>query len=136
MGSRLKLVLAVFLLLQLFDFSRGNKVGIAYGRNGNNLPSPDQVAQLVQSHNIQYFRIYDTDTGVLNAFKNTGIEFTVTGVPVPVIRRFLSPDPFYQDTKITHIAVGNEVTESPDNAANLVLPAMRNVVSALKKVAC
>ncbi|KAL4279684.1 hypothetical protein GQ457_03G041690 [Hibiscus cannabinus] len=45
MGSRLKLVFAVFLLLQLLDFSRGNKVGVAYGRDATNLPSPDRVAQ-------------------------------------------------------------------------------------------
>ncbi|KAK8584796.1 hypothetical protein V6N13_138743 [Hibiscus sabdariffa] len=45
MGLRLKLVFAVFLLLQLLDFSRGNNVGVAYGRDATNLPSPDRVTQ-------------------------------------------------------------------------------------------
>ncbi|KAK8980041.1 hypothetical protein V6N11_061259 [Hibiscus sabdariffa] len=143
MCSRLKLVFAVSVLLQLLDFSRGNNVGVAYGRDANNLPSPDKVAQLVRNHNIQYIRIYDTDPQVLNAFKNTGIAFTV-GVHNSDLPAFQSQSyvdswltnsilPFYQATRITHITVGNEVTESPDNAANLVVPAMRNVVSALKK---
>ncbi|GMJ10062.1 hypothetical protein like AT5G56590 [Hibiscus trionum] len=143
MGSRLKLVFAVSLLLQLVDFSRGNKVGVAYGRDANNLPSPDRVVQLVQSHNIQHLRIYDTDPGVLNAFKNTGIEFTV-GVhnsDLPAFQTQSNVDswfrdrilPYYQATKITQITVGNEVTGTGDNSANLVVPAMRNVVSALKR---
>ncbi|KAL4334689.1 hypothetical protein GQ457_07G040190 [Hibiscus cannabinus] len=143
MCSRLKLVFALSVLLQLLDFSRGNNVGVAYGRDANNLPSPDKVAQLVRNHNIQYIKIYDTDPQVLNAFKNTGIKFTV-GVHNSDLPAFQSQSyvdswlansilPFYPATRITYITVGNEVTESPDNAANLVVPAMRNVVSALKK---
>ncbi|KAK8564212.1 hypothetical protein V6N13_005562 [Hibiscus sabdariffa] len=57
MGPKLKLVFAVSLLLQLLYFSRGNRVGVAYGRDATNLPSPNRV-------------------GVQNAFKNTGIEIT------------------------------------------------------------
>ncbi|KAK8581226.1 hypothetical protein V6N13_144266 [Hibiscus sabdariffa] len=45
MDSRLKLVFVVSLLLQLLDFSRGNKIGVAYGRDATDLPSPDRVAQ-------------------------------------------------------------------------------------------
>ncbi|KAK8513800.1 hypothetical protein V6N13_002518 [Hibiscus sabdariffa] len=60
MGSRLKFVFAVFLLFQLLDFSRKNKIGIAYGRDAINILSHDRVTQLVQSHNIQHLRIYDT----------------------------------------------------------------------------
>ncbi|XP_039043129.1 glucan endo-1,3-beta-glucosidase 13-like isoform X2 [Hibiscus syriacus] len=140
----LKLVFAVSLLLQLLDLCRGNKVGVAYGRDGDNLPSPDKVAQLVAKHSIRYLRIYDSDPQVLNAFKNTGVEFMV-GVHNSDLPAFQSQSyvdswlsknilPFYQPTKITHITVGNEVTESSDNAANLVMAALRNVVSALRKV--
>ncbi|KAE8665387.1 Glucan endo-1,3-beta-glucosidase 13 [Hibiscus syriacus] len=143
MGSRLKLVFAVSLLLQLLGFSKGNKVGVAYGKDANNLPSPERVAQLVQSQNIRYLSIYDTDPRVLNAFKNTGVEFTV-GVQNVDLAKFQSQSyvdswlsdnilPYYPATKITLIAVGTEVTKSPGNAASLVVPAMRNVVSALRK---
>ncbi|XP_039071649.1 glucan endo-1,3-beta-glucosidase 13-like [Hibiscus syriacus] len=143
MCSSLKLLLAVSVLLQLLDLSRGNKVGVDYGRDANNLPSPDKVAQLVQNHNIQYVRIYDTDPQVLNSFKNTGIELTVgvhnSELPAfqsqPYVDSWLKNSilPFYPATKITYITVGNEVTESPDDSAKLVVTAMKNVVSALKK---
>ncbi|KAK8581777.1 hypothetical protein V6N13_144780 [Hibiscus sabdariffa] len=143
MGSKLKLVFAVSLLLQLLDFSKGNKVGVAYGRDATSLPSPDRVAQLVQSRNIQYVRIYDTNPEVLNAFRNTGVEFTV-GVHNSDLPAFQSQSnvdswftnsihPYYQATRITQITVGNEVTDTSDNSGNLVVPAMRNVVSALKR---
>ncbi|PPD83494.1 hypothetical protein GOBAR_DD19550 [Gossypium barbadense] len=40
--------------------------------------------------------------------------------------------PYYPATNITHITVGVEMVDSLDDATNLVVPAMRNVVSALK----
>ncbi|KAG4144305.1 hypothetical protein ERO13_D05G028300v2 [Gossypium hirsutum] len=142
MASRFKLVSALSLLLLLLDFCRGSKVGVDYGMDADNLPSPDQVAQLVRNHNIQYLRIYNYRPEVLKAFSNTGIELMV-GVPNADLSQFQSQPyvdswlrtsilPYYPATKITHITVGVEVTNYPDNTANLVVPAMRNVVSALK----
>ncbi|KAH1067644.1 hypothetical protein J1N35_032631 [Gossypium stocksii] len=143
MASAFKLVFAVPLLLQLLDICRGGKVGVDYGTDANNLPSPDQVSDLVQKHNIQYLRIYDSDPKVLKSLSNTGIELMV-GVHNDDLSKFQSQSyvdswvknsilPYYPATKITDISVGVEVTDSPD-AANLAVPAMRNVVSALKKV--
>ncbi|PPD73128.1 hypothetical protein GOBAR_AA26324 [Gossypium barbadense] len=143
MASTFKLVFAVPLLLQLLDFCRGGKVGVDFGTDANNLPSPDQVSDLVQKHNIQYLRIYDSDPKVLKSLSNTGIELMV-GVHNDDLSKFQSQSyvdswvknsilPYYPATKITDISVGVEVTDSPD-AANLAVPAMRNVVSALKKV--
>ncbi|KAK8294882.1 hypothetical protein V6Z12_D05G028100 [Gossypium hirsutum] len=142
MASTFKLVFAVPLLLQLLDFCWGNKVGVDYGMDADNLPSPEKVAQLVRNHNIQYLRIYNYRPEVLRAFSNTGIELMV-GVPNADLSQFQSQPyvdswlrtsilPYREATKITHITVGVEVTNSPDNAANCVVRAMRNVVSALK----
>lgn len=41
--------------------------------------------------------------------------------------------PYYPATKITYITVGAEITESPGNVSSLVVPAMRNIFTALKK---
>lgn len=41
--------------------------------------------------------------------------------------------PYYPAAKITYITVGAEVTESTDNSSSLVVPAMQNVFTALKK---
>ncbi|MBA0744802.1 hypothetical protein Gogos_007410 [Gossypium gossypioides] len=42
--------------------------------DADNLPSPDQVAQLVRNHNIQYLRIYNYRPEVLKAFSNTALK--------------------------------------------------------------
>ncbi|OMO82754.1 Glycoside hydrolase, family 17 [Corchorus capsularis] len=145
MASRFKLVFAVSLLLLLLDFCSGGIVGVCYGRNADDLPTPDKAAQLVQQHNIKYIRIYDSNIQVLKAFANTGVELMI-GVPNSDLLAFSqfqsnadswlknSILPYYPATKITYITVGLEVTESPDNASALVVPAMQNVLTALKKV--
>ncbi|XP_022756447.1 glucan endo-1,3-beta-glucosidase 13-like [Durio zibethinus] len=145
MASRFKFVFAVSLLLLLLDFCRGSIVGVCYGRNADDLPTPDKVAQVVQLHNIKYLRIYDSNIQVLKAFANTGVELIV-GVPNSDLLAFSqfqsnadswlknSILQYYPATKITYITVGLEVTESPDNVSALVVPAMHNVLTALKKV--
>lgn len=119
-------------------------MGICYGRNADDLPTPDKAAQLVQLHNIKYVRIYDSNIQVLKAFANTGIELMI-GVPnsdlLPFSQFQSNADtwlknsilPYYPATKITYITVGAEVTETTGNVSALVVPAMRNVLTALKK---
>ncbi|KAG8656973.1 hypothetical protein MANES_03G028200v8 [Manihot esculenta] len=145
MARGFKLVFAISLLLTLLVFCRGSKVGVCYGRSADDLPTPDKVAKLVQQHNIKYLRIYDSNIQVLKAFANTGVELMV-GVPnsdLLALSQFQSNAdswlknsilPYYPATKITYITVGAEVTESPNNASALVVPAMHNVLTALKKV--
>lgn len=125
--------------------SNGSKVGVCYGRNADDLPTPDKVAQLVQLHSIKYVRIYDSNIQVIKAFANTGVELMV-GVPnsdlLPFSQYQSNVDtwlknsilPYYPSTTITHITVGAEITESADNVSSLVVPAMTNVLTALKKV--
>ncbi|XP_028806502.1 glucan endo-1,3-beta-glucosidase 13 isoform X1 [Neltuma alba] len=141
-GSRL--IFAAFLLLILLDCCSGSFVGVCYGRNADDLPTPDKVAQLVQLHKIKYIRIYDSNIQVLKAFANTGVELMV-GVPnsdLLALSQFQSNAdtwlknsilPYYPATKITYITVGLEVTEAPNNASAFVVPAMKNVLNALKK---
>ncbi|XP_077228441.1 O-Glycosyl hydrolases family 17 protein isoform X1 [Tasmannia lanceolata] len=133
------------LLFSLFaELCRGSTIGICYGRNADDLPTPDKVAQLVQLHSIKYIRIYDSNIQVLKAFANTGIELMI-GVPnsdlLPFSQYQSNVDswmknilPYYPATKITYITVGAEVTESPPNVSSLVVPTMQNVNTALRKV--
>ncbi|KAJ9167894.1 hypothetical protein P3X46_019484 [Hevea brasiliensis] len=145
MARGFKLIFAMSLLLTLLVFCRGSIVGVCYGRNADDIPTPDKAAQLVQQHNIKYLRIYDSNIQVLKAFANTGVELMV-GVPnsdLLALSQFQSNAdswlknsilPYYPATKITYITVGAEVTESPNNASAQVVPAMHNVLTALKKV--
>ena len=102
------------------------------------------MAQLIQQQSLKYVRIYDTNIDVIKAFANTGVELMV-GVPNSDLLAFAQYQsnvdtwlknsilPYYPATMITYITVGAEVTESPVNASALVVPAMRNVHTALKK---
>ncbi|TVU35168.1 hypothetical protein EJB05_17045 [Eragrostis curvula] len=145
MARRLVMALPVLLFLTLVGHCHGGKIGVCYGRNADDLPAPDKVAQLIKQQSIKYVRIYDTNIDVIKAFANTGVELMV-GVPNSDLLAFSqyqsnvdtwlknSIMPYYPATMITYITVGAEVTESPVNVSALVVPAMRNVHTALKKV--
>ncbi|KAI3967447.1 hypothetical protein MKX01_012257 [Papaver californicum] len=143
------IMISHFLILALFFFSaaelcRASTIGICYGRNADDLPTPDKVAELVKNQNIKYLRIYDANIQVLRAFANSGVELMI-GIPnsdlLPFSQFQSNADtwlknqilPYYPATKITYITVGAEVTESPGNISALVVPAMKNVLAALKK---
>ena len=131
--------------LVTLELCYGGKIGVCYGRNADDLPTPDKVVQLVQLHSIKYVRIYDSNIQVLKAFANTDIELMI-GVANLDLLAFSQHQsnvdawlknsilPYYPATKITYITVGSEVTESPGNVSALVVPAMINVHTALKKV--
>ncbi|KAL6974477.1 hypothetical protein U1Q18_028661 [Sarracenia purpurea var. burkii] len=126
------------------NLHRASTVGVCYGRNADDLPTPTKVAKLLQLHNIKYVRTYDSNIQVLKAFANTEIELMI-GIPnsdlLPFSQFQSNVDiwlknsilPYYPATKITYITVGAEVTEAPNNASSLVVPAMRNVLTALIK---
>lgn len=144
MAWRFRLIFAASLLLTLLALCSGSKIGICYGRNGDDLPTPDKAAELIKQHNIKYVRIYDSNIQVLKAFANTGVELMI-GVPNSDLLAFSqfqsnvdswlknSILPYYPTTKITCITVGAEVTEATNNASTFVVPAMKNVFTALKK---
>ncbi|CAN6456811.1 unnamed protein product [Victoria cruziana] len=136
----------LFLLLTLSSkFSRAGYVGVCYGRNADDLPTPEKVAQLVKAHSIKYVRIYDSNIQVLKAFANTGVELMV-GIPNADLLGFSqfqtnadswlrnSILPYYPATKVTYITVGAEVTEASGNTSSLVVPAMQKIQTALLKV--
>ncbi|KAK6944899.1 X8 domain [Dillenia turbinata] len=144
MGRGVWIIFATLLLLMLLDIGRGSKVGVCYGRNADDLPTPDKVAQLVQQHNIKYLRIYDSNIQVMKSFANTGVELMI-GVPNSDLLAFSqfqsnvdtwlknSILPYYPAVRITYITVGAEVTEVTSNVSAQVVPAMQNVLTALRK---
>ncbi|RRT59571.1 hypothetical protein B296_00004217 [Ensete ventricosum] len=126
-----------------FGFLRlGFALGINYGQVANNLPTPEQVLTMLTSLEITNTRIYDANPEVLAAFAHTGIELIVT-VPNESIGLLADPrqalqwvatnvKPYFPATKITGIAVGNEVftSDDPTLMSNLV-PAMVSIHAAL-----
>lgn len=134
----------LILPIVMIGICRAGKIGVCYGRNADDLPTPDKAVQLIKLHNIKYVRIYDSNIQVLKTFANTGIELMI-GIPNSDLLAFSqfqsnadtwlknSILPYYPATKITYITVGAEVTEAPTNTSALVVPAMQNILTSLKK---
>ncbi|ERN00121.1 hypothetical protein AMTR_s00112p00108890 [Amborella trichopoda] len=120
----------------------GGSVGINYGRVANNLPSAVKVVTLLKKQGIDKVKIYDSDPAVLQALSGSGIS-VVIGLPneqlFATARRQSAAEEwvsknvakYLPNTKITTIAVGNEVFVDPHNTTRYLITAMQNVHSAL-----
>ncbi|KAL7583453.1 hypothetical protein Lser_V15G44255 [Lactuca serriola] len=120
-------------------------IGVNYGTTADNLPPPKEVAQFLRENTIiDRIKIFDMNTEIIKAFANTGIYVTVT-VPngdIPSLKDNAKAEqwvkekikPYYPDTKIRYIAVGNEILHwgTPDIIDSLV-PAMVTIHKALLK---
>ncbi|XP_042020188.1 glucan endo-1,3-beta-glucosidase 11-like [Salvia splendens] len=117
-------------------------LGINYGQIANNLPHPESVVPLVKSIGVRSVKLYDADPRVLKAFANTGVEFIV-GLGNEYLARMRDPKQalawvksnvqcYLPATKITCIAIGNEVLTLNDSAlSSNLLPAMESIHTAL-----
>ncbi|PON72630.1 Glycoside hydrolase [Parasponia andersonii] len=128
------------------NFSGVTSIGINYGQVGNNLPPPDKVLDLLSSLKLTKARIYDTNPTILTAFANSNVDLIVT-VENQMLAQLVDPQqalqwvnthikPYFPATRITGIAVGNEVFTEDDTSSfvtNLV-PAMVSIHSALAQL--
>lgn len=121
-----------------------SSLAINYGQIANNLPHPESVVPLVKSIGASRLKLYDADPHVLRAFANTGVEFMVGLGNEYLANTARDPNQalswvkanvqcYLPATKITSIAVGNEVlTLSNDSTlSSNLLPAMENIHTAL-----
>lgn len=110
-------------------------LGINYGQLGNNLPPPEKVVDLLQSLKLTKVRIYDTNPQILTGFANSTVELIVT-VENDILPVLIDPQqalqwvstrikPYFPATRITGIAVGNEVFTGGDTTQ------MTNLVQAM-----
>ncbi|KAL5698984.1 putative glucan endo-1 [Ranunculus cassubicifolius] len=139
-----ELLLVSFLIASLSLTGTGN-VGVDYGRDGDNLPSPGEVVALYQSQGIGKMRIYEPFQDVLQALRGSNIE-VMMGVPNRDLQRLAEDNSaainwvqtnvlnYRPSVNIRYIAVGNEVTPVNQNSgyAPFVVRAMTNVFNAIK----
>ncbi|KAL8227798.1 hypothetical protein R6Q57_015382 [Mikania cordata] len=117
-------------------------LGINYGQVGNNLPPPEKVLVLLESLRVTKTRIYDTNPDILNTFAGSDVELIVT-VENDMLGTLMDPQqalqwvttrikPYLPATKITGIAVGNEVFTGDDmSLVDNLVPAMVSIQRAL-----
>ncbi|KAJ0981910.1 hypothetical protein J5N97_010165 [Dioscorea zingiberensis] len=141
----LLLLLAPFLLI--FSARSESFIGVNYGEEADNLPSPDSTAKLLQSTSISKLRLYRPDADLLRALASTDIS-VVLGVPNSDLPSLASSPtaaaswassnllPYLPSPPIPLIAVGNEALNSGDpSLPPLLLTAMQNLHSALSSSA-
>ncbi|WVZ67453.1 hypothetical protein U9M48_016528 [Paspalum notatum var. saurae] len=123
----------------LFYPNKSPSIGVCYGMFGNNLPPASDVVQLYKSHGITNMRIYNPDPRVLAALRGSGIGL-ILGVANEDLAGLAASEPraaswvqanvkpYHPAVNIMYLSVGNEVS---GEAAQSILPAMRNLESAL-----
>ncbi|CAJ2670083.1 unnamed protein product [Trifolium pratense] len=119
--------------------------GICYGQLGNNLPKPSKSISLIKSLNAKRIKIYDTNPQILTALKNTNLQVSIM-LPNELITNISTNQtlsdqwiksnvlPYYPQTLIRYLLIGNEIISSTPNSTWLhLVPAMRRIKHSLKK---
>lgn len=119
-------------------------VGVNLGEMADNLLPPDQILLLVQSTIITKVKLFDTNPIYINAFAGSGIEMVIGATNADVVPlanqtgyalQWVNTNVVaYPKTKITAIALGNEVLAYDSAIALQLLPAMENLYAALVTV--
>jgi exo-beta-1,3-glucanase (GH17 family) len=139
------LITVIFLSIDHQNVYAAGSHGVCYGFVGDNLPSRVEVVELYKSRSISAMRIYHPDPEALAALRGSGIALVLDVGGVDAVRALAGSDAaaaawveanvraYYPDVLIRYVAVGNEVPagSGDDDAAGLILPAMRNVRAAL-----
>eukprot|EP00250_Pteridium_aquilinum_P014161 c21818_g1_i1 orf=428-1465(-) len=133
------LILLFSLFCRIMHPASGATVGVAYGRVGNNLPTPNDVVALLQSNTVSKVFIYDTDKAVLDAFQDSGIKLTVSASNGELenlasngASDWVQANIVPYASIIEMIAVGNEVLTKATDVLQYLYPAIVNVYTALK----
>ncbi|KAK7293174.1 hypothetical protein RJT34_16036 [Clitoria ternatea] len=146
--------MAMLLLIPLLMFSISYSIspseafssqpGICYGQLGDNLPPPKESIQLIKSLKAKRVKIYDANPEILHALQNTNLQVSIM-VPNEIISNISSNQtladhwvltnvvPFYPQTLIRYLLVGNEITSStPNTTWPHLVPAIRRIKHSLK----
>ncbi|KAA8550572.1 hypothetical protein F0562_002256 [Nyssa sinensis] len=140
-------LITLLLLSLLASFSGAEfsaKIGVNYGQLGNNLPSPSKSVKLIKTLEAKRVKLYDANPEILKALKSTDLQVSIM-VPNQLIFNISTNQtladqwvhtnvvPFFRETKIRYILVGNEILSSSDKTTWFgLVPAMRRIRSSVK----
>ncbi|CAK9318400.1 unnamed protein product [Citrullus colocynthis] len=144
----LNYLILFFSLLFISDAEISSKIGINYGQLGNNLPPPNLAIEMMNSMKVGRVKLYDANHEILTLLSRTKLQVSIM-IPNNEISDIANNQtradqwilnnvvPFYPNTMIRFILVGNEVL-SYDNSDmdrqvwNDLVPAMRRIWTSLK----
>ncbi|CAL5347778.1 unnamed protein product [Camellia sinensis] len=136
----------LFFLITFSNAKMSNRIGINYGRLGNNLPSPYQSIELIKNMKAGRVKIYDADPEILRLLSGSKLQVSimVTNDQISnissnqaiadqwVLENVLA---YYPDTMIRFILVGNEIlsyNSSQDRQIwHHLVPAMKRIKNSL-----
>ncbi|XP_012569123.1 glucan endo-1,3-beta-glucosidase-like [Cicer arietinum] len=123
----------------LQEYEAPTSIGVNYGRNGDNLPSPQNVISLYKKCGIKLLRLFEPNPDVLEALKGSGIEVSLgtRNDDVKVIASSVSAANQWVNTNIapysqvnfTWIVLGNEIIPGAEGV--FATQAMQNMKEAL-----
>nr|AYP70319.1 beta-glucosidase 6 [Actinidia deliciosa] len=139
-----------FFLFSLLAFSNAeisSKIGINYGRLGNNLPSPNNTIELIKNMKAGRVKIYDANPEILTLLSGTKLQVSIM-VTNDLISSIASNQALadlwvrenvlvhYPGTMIRYILVGNEVlsynTSQGQQLWHDLVPAMIQIRKSLR----
>jgi hypothetical protein len=120
-------------------------LGINYGRLGDNLPTSSATVTLIQDLGVKRVRIFDHDGPTIQAFAGSGLDLIIglgnDEIP-PLATNASAADawvvanvvPYYPDTNIVYILMGNELFADQSRSAIWVqvVPAIQNIYTSLQ----
>ncbi|KAK6914349.1 Glycoside hydrolase family 17, partial [Dillenia turbinata] len=128
--------------------SISNRIGVNYGRLGNNLLSPYQSIELIKSTKAGRVKLYDANPEILKLLAGTKIRVAIMVSNQQINEIASSQDfadkwvienvhPYYPQTLIRYLLVGNEVlsynTRRDREIWYNLVPAMQNIKNSLNK---
>ncbi|KAK9271114.1 hypothetical protein L1049_026703 [Liquidambar formosana] len=131
--------IAVVLTTQVLPCTGTYHIGVCYGRNGDNLPSPKDVISLYQKCGIEFIRLFEPNTEVLEALRGSNLLVSLGTRNEDIQNLASSQDaanswvntnisPYKNDVKFGWISIGNEVLSSD------IPQAMINIYNAITSI--
>ncbi|KAK6772844.1 hypothetical protein RDI58_028082 [Solanum bulbocastanum] len=132
--------IALLSFLLFSNVCRASTIGVNYGRVANNLPSPYDSIELLKNMKAGRVKIYDANPEILRLLSGTNLQVSIM-VPnnqISIVAANQSAAnqwvrdnvlPYYPNTMIRYILVGNEVLSNKDDQGLWydLIPAMNNI---------
>ncbi|WJX82702.1 hypothetical protein P8452_65426 [Trifolium repens] len=125
------------------EMSFSTSIGVNFGRNGDNLPTPQNVVSLYNKCGIKLLRLFEPNPDILEALKGSNLEVSL-GVRNGDVQSLASNKeaanqwvntnvtPYKGYVNFKYIVLGNEIIPSAE--ATFVTQAMQNIKDAINSI--